>query len=210
MGVIQNSFNQLLGIGALATGTVGKEILKSKSEKEAIGREVNEAIKQNEKSELDYKQQVNSKNREIRKLNKSISDAEAESRYYSDKAMNYQEGINTLWDLESKATDEEFIEKYSKQRKALEEARRSYLSKMDELQEQKKGFKERIEILKAKKKDLKEQEKLRKEDFSETLTGLKTKQDLADYAFKYGLGAEKKLEKDKFKEFKEKRAGGNK
>ena len=208
MGVIQNSFNQLLGIAALATGTVGREILKSKSEKEAIGREVNDAIKENEKSELDYKQQVNSTNRDIRKLNKSISDADLESRYYSDKASSYQEGINTLWDTESKLTDDELIEKYSKQRKALEEARRSYLSKMDELQEQKKGFKERVEILKAKKKDLKEQEKLRKEDFSETLSALKTKQDLADYAFKYGLGAEKKLEKDKFKEFKEKR--GNK
>ena len=210
MGVIQNSFNQLLGIGALATGTVGREILKSKSEKEAIGREVSNAIKQNEKSELDYKQQVNSKNREIRKLNKSISDSEKESAYYSDKASSYQEGINRIWDIESNLTDEGFIEKYSKQRKALEEARRSYLSKIDELENQRKGFKERINILKTEKKDLKEQEKLRKEDFSETLSALKTKQDLADYAFKYGLGAEKKLEKDKFKEFKEKKSGGKK
>lgn len=48
------------------------------------------------------------------------------------------------------------------------------------------------------------------QSFTERLEILKNRQDLIEYQKKYGLFAEKKLEKDRFKEFKEKRAGGNK
>lgn len=131
MGVIQNSFNQLLGIGALATGTVGRELVRLNAEREKLSTEIN--------NEVEKKEEYDTAKAELGKKNP-----------------------------------------VGRPSKARQQALAKYKETVDAWESQKQSFKERLDIL-------------------------KTKQDLAEYNLKYGFFGESKLEKDRFKEFKEKR-----
>lgn len=135
MGAIQNSFNQLLGISALATGTVGRELGKLNAKKEEISTEIKDV---------------------------------------TDEALAKQEQYDTAKEELGKKNP------VGRPSKARQQALAKYKETVDAWEKQKKSFKERLDIL-------------------------KTKQDLAEYNLKYGFFGERQLEKDRFKEFKEKR-----
>lgn len=135
MGVIQNSFNQLLGISAAVGGLVAKDFKDRTLEKEKVSTEIKDVTDEAAKGEQEY-----------------------------NKAKTELEKKNPV----------------GRPSKARQQALAKYQETVDAWESQKQSFKERLDIL-------------------------KNRQDLIGYQNKYGLFAEKKLEKDRFKEFKEKR-----
>lgn len=171
MGVIQNSFNQLLGISAAAGATVGRQISEQREKQKTLGNKIEDV--------------------ESAKKNFEVSNTLAEHELQSEierKVTDLTIADKDRLELQSRADK---ISSNKRLRNSYEgqASLTNLLERLREKEDQIRGFRERIDILNEKQGNMRIEGKYKLAEFDRNINTLKEEKNLAKETFKKGLFA---------------------